>query len=117
MRELLFKNLTSQDKRRRVIASSEVSDNQGIHTVVRRHFVYLVREIKGKGTQRPKPYLYVLREHNNTSQTEKFFCRLKASVYAVYQGKLYLILFMHSLKIILVAANQESLTGYDKNTS
>jgi len=36
MRSLLYKNLTSADRSRRVIASSETTDKEGVHSVVRR---------------------------------------------------------------------------------
>lgn len=114
MRELLFKNLTSLEKRRKIVASSEIVDNQGVRSIIRRHFVYVVKEIKDGWAQRPRPYLYVLREHNNKNQRERFFCRLKGSVYVVSNGRLFLILFMHSLKITLVAVPQQDLLGYNK---
>lgn len=107
MRDLLFKNLTSTDGKRRIIASSEIIDKQGIRSIIRRHFVCVVREIKDNKMEKPLPYLYVFKERDTREQTEKFFCRLKGSVYAVGNGKLYLILFMHSLKINLVAIPQD----------
>jgi hypothetical protein len=106
MRDLLFKNITSTDRKRRIIASSEIADKQGVRTIIRRHFVYLVKEIQGGQIQRPLPYLYVLKEQKSKEQKEKFFCRIKGSVCAISNGKLYLILFMHSLKIDLVALPQ-----------
>jgi len=57
MRDLLFKNLTSTDKKRRIIASYETSDNQGVHSVIRRHFIYVIKEINNSNMQKPKPYL------------------------------------------------------------
>lgn len=107
MRNLLFKNLTSEDKKRKIIVSSEIVDKAGVRSIIRRHFVCMVREIKDNKMQRPLPYLYVLREHNNKEQKEKFFCRMKGSIYAVSNGRLFLILFMHSLKIKLVAIPQD----------
>lgn len=107
MRDLLFKNLTSNDKRRRIISSSEIVDKQGVRSIIHRHFVYIVKEIKNNQIYRPLPYLYVLKEHNNKEQKEKFFCRIKGSVCAVNNGRLFLILFMHSLKINLKAIPQD----------
>lgn len=101
MRDLLYRNLTSNDRKRRVIASSEVSVKDGLRSVIHRHFVCIVREINGNDAGRPAPYLYVLKERNSKEKQEKFFCRLKGSILAVYKGKLLLILFMHSLKISL----------------
>ena len=103
MRDMLFKNLTSLDKKRKILASSEISDRQGVRSIIRRHFICIVREIKDIHIQRPLPYLYILKEHNNREQKEKFFCRIKGSLFAVSNGKLFLIYFMHSIKINLIA--------------
>jgi len=109
MRNLLFKNLTSNDKKRRIIASSEIVDRQGVRSVIRRHFACLVREINDNQVQKPLPYLYVLKEHNNKEHKQRFFCRIKGSIYAVNKGKLFLILFMHSLKIDLSSTPENSV--------
>ena len=103
MRDLLFKNLTSNDKKRKILASSEIVDRQGVRSIIRRHFICMVKEIKDNEIERPLPYLYILKERNNRDHKEKFFCRIKGSICAVSKGRLFLILFMHSLKITLVA--------------
>ena len=109
MRDLIFKNLTSNDKKRRIIASSETVDKQGVRSIIHRHFVCIVKEVKDSTAERPLPYLYVLKERNSKERKEKFFCRIKGSVYAVNDGRLLLILFMHSLRINLVALPQDSI--------
>ena len=106
MRDLLFKNLTSQDKKRRVISSSEILDKEGVRSTVRRHFICIAREIKEKELEKPEPYLYVLKHRDTKERKERFFCRMKGSIFAVTKGKMYLILFMHSLKI-----NLEAISG------
>ncbi len=108
MRDLLFKNLTSDDKKRKILASSEIMDKQGVRSIIHRHFVYIVKEIKDKQIAKPEPYLYVLKERNSREQREKFFCRIKGSIYAVHKGRLFLILFMHSLNISLTPIPQDS---------
>jgi len=113
MRDLLFRTLTSDDKRRKVLTSCEIVDRQGVRSVIRRHFVCMVKEIKDNRAERPLPYVYVLKEHNSKEHKEKFFCRIKGSIYAVSNGRLFLILFMHSLKINLVAISQ-NLTKYNE---
>jgi hypothetical protein len=107
MRDLLFKNITSDDKRRKIIASSEILDKAGVRSTIRRHFVCMVKEVKGNQTQRPLPYLCVLKEHNTRKQKERFFCKIKGSVFAVSNGRLFLVVFMHSIKISLIAIPQD----------
>ena len=108
MRDLLFKNLTSDDKKRRIIASSEIIEKQGVRSVIHRHFVCIVKEIEANKVKRPSPYLYVLKQRDTKEQKEKFFCRIKGSTYALNRGRLFLVLFMHSLKINLAAITQDS---------
>jgi len=111
MRDLLFKNLTSDDRRRRIIASCEICDDQGVRSKIRRHFVCIIKEIKDSQIQKPSPYLYVLKEHNTGQQREKFFCRIKGSIFAVYEKRLFLIVYMHSLKIDVIPIPWDSI-GY-----
>ncbi|MCX5712446.1 MAG: hypothetical protein NTY47_05180, partial [Candidatus Omnitrophica bacterium] len=93
---------------RKVIACSEVSDNQGVRSIIRRHFIYMVKEVNSASHQKPEPYLYVLKARDTKAQTEKFLCRIKGSVFAVHNGKLFLIIFQHSLKIALSAVPEEA---------
>jgi hypothetical protein len=109
MRDLLFRNLISDDKKRRVLASSETVDKDGIRSIIHRHFVCIIKEVANKEVSKPEPYLYVLKEHNNKEHKEKFFCRMKGSIYAVHKGQLFLMMFMHSLKISLTPAPLDSL--------
>lgn len=99
MRDLIFKNLTSTDRSRRVICSSETLDKQGMRTIIRKHFVYKVMEIDDAPKQKPIPQVFVFRVCNHLKQQERFFCRMKASLYAKSKGRIFLILFGHSLKI------------------
>jgi hypothetical protein len=107
MRDLLFKNLTSQDKKKRIIASSEIVENAGVRSIIRRHFICLVREVnpryQNERIKKIAPCAYILKQENTKEQKKKFFCRIKGSVYAVNNGRLFLILFTHSLKINLIS--------------
>jgi hypothetical protein len=108
MRDLLFRNLTSLDRKRKILASSEIFDKSGVRTVVRRHFVYIVKEVPAQQEITRQPaYLFVLKVRNTKVRTEKFFCRMKGCVYAVSNNRVYVITFMHSLKICLTAIPED----------
>ncbi|MFH0855239.1 MAG: hypothetical protein V1869_01795 [Candidatus Omnitrophota bacterium] len=110
MRDLLFKNLISTDRRRKIIASSEVAEKQGMRSTIRRHFICLVKEAgDGHNIQKPLPHIRIIKEHNTQERREKFFCKIKGSLCAVSNGKLFLLIFMHTLKIDLVATRQEAI--------
>lgn len=108
MRDLLFKNLTSEDRRRRIIATSETSDKQGVRTTIHRHFVSIAREVTGQHKGRPLSHIYVSRERNTREQRERFFCKIKGHMYVASGKRLFLVLFIHSLNITLTTAPQGS---------
>jgi len=107
MRDLLYKNMTFPNRGRKIIASSEVADKGGVHSVVRRHFAYIVRPIATGNEIKQKPYLYVLKERNTKQKREHFFCKMKGSILAVNQGKLMQILFIHTLNVELTASDSK----------
>ena len=105
MRDLVFKNLMSPDHRKRIFTTSEVVDNAGVRSIVRKHFVCLIKDAQpGQGNPDLSPRVYVLREQNHSQHREKFLCRLKTSMFAMRNGKVYLILLGHSLKIDMVGS-------------
>ncbi len=104
MRNLLYKNLTFPKRGRKIIASSEVADKEGIHSVVRRHFTYMVKPVPRTGVISAQPYLYVLKQRDNKQRREHFFCKVKGSVLAVSHGNFFQVLFVHTLTIDLTSA-------------
>ncbi len=102
MRDLLFKNLTSLEKKRKIIASSEIADKQGVHSVIRRHFIYTIREIPEQKVKESAPALFIIKEHNHKEQKERFFCKIKGNICATNKGRLYEISYLHTLNIKLI---------------
>ena len=101
MRDLLFKNLTSQDKRRKILSTTETVDKQGVRSIVQRHFICLVKEVV-PGQYNPAPAtVNIFKEYKNKEQTGRFFCKIKGCVYTTCNGKYFLVFYAHSLKISL----------------
>lgn len=111
MRDLLFKNLTSENKRRKIIASSEISCAEGMRTTINRHFICTVTAVKDTKMDKPSPYLYILKQRNSKEQKERFFAKVKGSIYAICDHNIYLINYMHSLKINLEHLGQATLNS------
>ncbi len=111
MRDLLFKNSTSIAHKRKTLSCSEVFDSEGIRTIVRRHFIYIVHELEKQPTEQKQPYLSILKIQDTKNKKQHFFCKLKGSVCASFNNKIYLIEFMHSL-VINLAALPEGLMKY-----
>lgn len=104
MRDLLYKNLTFLDRGRKIVSSSEITDKEGVHSVVRRHFIYVIKPVENLNIERKPPYLYVLKEENTKNKQGHFFCKIKGSLTAKNKGKLLQILFVHTLKVELTAS-------------
>lgn len=108
MRDLLYKNLTSSARGRKIISSCEVTDQEGIHSVVRRHFACIIKQLQSADQAKPQPYLFVLKETNTKQRREHFFCKVRGSLLAANKDKLLLVSFVHTLNIELTAS--EGLT-------
>lgn len=106
MRDLLYRNLTSTDRTRKVITSSEITDKEGVHSVVRRHFACRIKQVDSLEVSHPDPYLYVIKERNTRQKREHFFCKLKGSIFSVDKGRFFLISFVHTLNIELTTSDR-----------
>ena len=100
MRDLVFRNLTSREKNRKVITASEVVDNQGMRCSTHRHFVCIVKQVQAAEETMPAE-VHIIKEHNTREQRERFFCRIKGRTYISAYDRLFVIFFMHSLKVSL----------------
>jgi hypothetical protein len=99
MRELLLKNLTSLNKKRKILSLSEVSRNNGILTKVNRRFIYLVKEMSQIGNAQEKPEFFIFKNHNSKLRQERFNLRIKGNFYVACNERIYLVSYCHSLKI------------------
>ena len=103
MRDLQFRNITSLAKSQRVLACSELSEQEGIRTTVNRHLVCRFFEAKGENKALPQPNLYVFKKQDRKNRMEIFYCRIKGSMYFFFEKRLCLVSFINSLKIQLRA--------------
>jgi len=67
----------------------------------------MVKQVESANVFKPEPYLFVLKERNTKLKREHFFCKIKGSILAVNKGRLFLILFVHTLSIELIAADSK----------
>lgn len=98
MRNLLLKNLTSSDKKRRILSSTETIDKDGFLTKVQKRLIYVIKEGKNIDYS-SSPHLYVSKVHNTKEKKESFFCKMKGTLFAVSNGHFFHIRFLHSLRI------------------
>lgn len=108
MRDLLFKNITSENKRQRILYSSELLEQNGLRTTVHRHLVCRVLDMANPNEALdilPPPDLYIVKKRNTKSRIESFYCRIKGGMYFSVKNKIYMASFIHSLRIQLKTVN------------
>lgn len=103
MRNLLFRNVTSDDKRRRILASSEFIEQKGVRSCVHRHLVCRIEEMSKAQDFLPRPTLSVVRKQDTRFKLEHFYCRIKGQMYLANNNQVFLVSFIHSLRIELSA--------------
>lgn len=101
MRELLLKNQTFREKRRKIISVSESTEKDGFLAHTQRHFIYMVKEAKNIRQELTPPILHILKFRNSQQKREKLFFKVKGNFYVVTDQRLYIVYFCHSFKIEL----------------
>jgi len=102
MRDMIFKNMTSQDRKKRVLWASETINEDGILTKIHKYLIYIVKEVKKEDAHKTeKPEVFVIKHRNTKDKTEKFQIKMKGSVYCLAKEKCFYVSFCHTLKIDL----------------
>ncbi|MCM8763394.1 MAG: hypothetical protein NC829_03400 [Candidatus Omnitrophica bacterium] len=103
MRDLVYKNITSPDKRKRIITSTERFLEAGIRTTVARHFICIFKKVHEISPLDSKPHIYLFRHRDNRKQQEKFLCRIRGSICFIQSEEIFIVEFCHSVKINMEA--------------
>lgn len=109
MRDLVFKNLTSLDKRRKILWASETINEDGILTKIHKYLIFIVKESKKEDIHStPQPEIYVIKHRDTREKIEKLQIKMKGSIYCFSKQKYFYITFCHTLKIDLCPAPQNA---------
>lgn len=108
MRDIVYKNLTSQDRKRRVIASCEVVERNGIRSSVNRHFICTVREIKSEVIPSDPPQINICKLQDKKAGVERFYCKIKGFFCVASLEHVLLVEYVHSLKVMLQATASQA---------
>ena len=99
MKEILFKNVTSLPKRRKIISISETSEDKECKTFVRKSFVYLVTPQMRVEQTIPQPDVYIRKFYSTKTKEERFSFRVKGYFYIAQEYCFLKVSFCHRLKI------------------
>lgn len=112
MKELVFKNITSGNKRRRDLFISETVEDHGVKTVTQRHSIYIIRNCtkfndpkelmhwqKTSPINSNKRHIFIFKKRNTKAKEDNFICDVVGNFYAVVKDEVYSIAFKHSFEI------------------
>ena len=113
MRELVFKNLTSVNKKRRELFISETVENNGVKTTTQRHSTYIISThmkfnnqkelIEWQKNKMPhaskKRHVFIFKKRDTEARTDSFVCDVVGNFYAIVNYEVYQIAFKHSFQI------------------
>jgi hypothetical protein len=115
MRELLFKNIISGDKKRKDLYVSETVDKNGVTTKTERHSTYILgacnefktlEELaewkKTIGLNTNKRHIFIIKKRDTKLNKDIFICNVVGRFYAVSGCDIYSVAFKHSFEIDLL---------------
>lgn len=99
MRDLIFRNLTSQDKRKKVLQAQEIINDKGVLTKIYRGFVCFLKPAYEVKNAIEHPEIHIVKSVDDSQHRETLLLKVKGGLYAVNKGELYFLSFCHSLRI------------------
>jgi len=114
MREMVFKNLTSVNSRKKDITLKEMFERNGVMAKTERRCFYFIKDITHLQTYEDvqkwlnckndiaiagKRNFYIYKEHNDDVCEDKVMCKIAGTFYAVINKDVYTIAFLHSFKV------------------
>ena len=117
MREVIFKNLTSVQSRKKDILLKEVFERDGVLARTERRSFYFIKDVihlesddelqkwvdlQGEQNEKMKRHFHIMKEHNDALGIDKFICKILGTFYAVIDRDIYAVCFLHSFKISFV---------------
>ena len=121
MRELVFKNLTSRDHKKRDVFIQETVTKDGVLAKTTRRCLYFVKEripVKGnvdlkkieavkENSEEHKRHFCVLKERESETGVDRLMCKVAGTFYAMVDNYLYCIVFFHTFKITFAATKHK----------
>jgi hypothetical protein len=99
MRDILFKELTSIDKRKRLFSICEAIEKDGILTKLERKSIYIIKEKEQIKELKNPPRISIFKVCNTQRQEERLSWKIVGNFYVATEEKVFYIIFIHSFKI------------------
>ena len=124
MREMIYRNLSSPDRRQKDLTLAEFREDQGVTTQLEKRYTYRVKTLRpeavpaeavAEATQHPQlPELWELRSNPAKSRhvfvrksrssrdgVEDFTYKIVGSFYALHADKVFLVVYRHILHLAI----------------
>ncbi len=116
MREIVYKNLTRNDHKKRDLCIKEIVTRDNMVATIERRCLYFIRDkvyikdpgnleelkkLKPRDDAWKKKHFHILRVHNASNDVDKLICKVAGTLYAIVGHYVMCIAFVHSLKIDL----------------
>ena len=117
MREVVFRNLTSANSRKKDIFLQEVFEKDGVVAKTERRCFYFIKDVvhieqqedlqlwrDGKNAEGGvnRRQFYIFREHSDDHGEDRLLCKILGTFYVVVDNNVYTIAFLHSFRVIFV---------------
>lgn len=114
MREVLFKNLTSMNSRKKDITLREAFERDGVFAKTERRCFYFIKDItdlknendvynlletQKNASVSKKRHFYIMKEHKDSIGEDKLVCKVAGTFYAIMGNRAYTIGFLHSFRV------------------
>lgn len=112
MRELLFKDITSENKKRKDLYVCETFDKNGVTTTAKRHSTYIIGTCskfssldellewrKTVGPTTGKRHVFIIKKRDTKLNKDMFICDVIGKFYAVTGCNIYSVAFKHSFEV------------------
>ena len=114
MREVVYRNLTSLNSRKKDIFLQEVFERDGVTAKTERRCLYFVKDIihldapsdlqkwltkqSESGTINKRQF-YILKQHSDSPGEDKLLCKILGNFYAIVGNSIYIMAFLQSFKV------------------
>jgi hypothetical protein len=116
MREILYKNLTGEDNKKRDLFIREVVIQDGAEITIERRCTYYIRGkvyvkdptdlsqlrlLKRKDDAWKKKHFHIWRKHDSGTGEDRLICKVAGTFYAIVKHYVFCVAFVHTFKIDL----------------
>lgn len=124
MREILYRNLTSEDRRKRDCLLTELMDEGGTTTHLEKRCTYFVKRsaavveqetqqaLEGQGVRvdaATPHHIFVRKERDNGTGIERFTYKVLGHFYVMMGERMFTVAYRHMLQMEIAGNNQDTV--------